>query len=186
MAYNYFPVGYQPYPNVYQNQMQGQMQAQNQMQNQMQMQNGGYYPVRSEEEARNWYVQPGNILTFFDETKPYCYKKAMGLSPLDRPVFEKYRIVKEEVVETQSEPILEAKDGNGNNPLFDKLNGDISMMQKEINDLKNNMKRMEEQYESYAAKSTAAPTTTHADVLQDAAESGTDLRANGSAAGNAK
>lgn len=185
MVYNYFPAGYQPaYPNAYQNQMQSQMQAQNQMQNQMQMQNGGYFPVRSEEEARNWYVQPGNILTFFDETKPYCYKKAMGLSPLDRPVFEKYRIVKEDDAETQPEPIKEPKTNQVYTSLADKINGEISMMQKEINSLKNELKRMEEQYESYATKSTAAPATAHADISKNAAESGANLRTNGGAAGN--
>lgn len=177
MAYNnYFPVNYQPfYPNQIQNQQMQQNVYQNQMQNQIQMQNGGYWPVRSEDEARNWPVQPGNILTFFDETKPYCYKKAMGLSPLDRPVFEKYRIVKEDASETQTESFSEPKPEQANTSLTDKINSEIEQMQIEIDNLKLSIKGLEERYESKSI---------NADVSNIATKSDANTRTDGSDTGN--
>lgn len=59
--------------------------------------------VRSEAEARNYPVGFGNNVLFKDETAPYVYSKTMGFSQLDKPQFEKYRLVKEEVEETKPE-----------------------------------------------------------------------------------
>ena len=55
--------------------------------------------VRSEMEARNYPVAYGNSVTFKDETAPYVYSKTMGFSQLDKPIFEKYRLIKEEAEE---------------------------------------------------------------------------------------
>ncbi len=52
--------------------------------------------VRSEAEARNYPVGYGNSVTFKDETSPYMYCKTMGFSQLDKPIFEKFRLTKEE------------------------------------------------------------------------------------------
>jgi hypothetical protein len=41
-------------------------------------------------------VAPGNSLIFIDENAPFCYTKTVDTSQLDRPKFEKYRLVKEE------------------------------------------------------------------------------------------
>lgn len=57
--------------------------------------------VQSEQEGRNYPVAPGNNVIFKNETAPYMYSKTMGNSPFDPPVFEKYRLVKED--ETESE-----------------------------------------------------------------------------------
>ena len=59
----------------------------------------GFVMVRNEQEARNYPVAYGNSVTFKDESAPYIYSKTMGFSQLDRPVFEKYKLVKEEVRE---------------------------------------------------------------------------------------
>lgn len=83
MAYN-FPVGYQSY---FPYQQQGFQQTN-------QIQSGGLVSVRSVEEAYNYPVAPGNSITFKDETQPYVYTKTKGFSPLEQPVFEKYRLVK--------------------------------------------------------------------------------------------
>ena len=92
MAYPYYPATYNPGFNPYLQQMnQQQMQPQNQ-----QIQNGGLVSVRSEEEARNYPVAPGNSVTFKNESAPFVYTKTMGFSQLDRPVFERFRLVKEE------------------------------------------------------------------------------------------
>ena len=118
MAYNnYFPATYQPMyygqQNPYYQQMQQQqamMQQNQQMQNaqqqSQQMQQptiqSGFVLVQSEQEARSYPVAPGNSITFKDESQPYCYVKTMGFNQLDRPVFEKYRLVKEDA---PSEPL---------------------------------------------------------------------------------
>lgn len=95
----YFPANYQP---AYQQPMQQPtpQQAQAMQQPNMpmpnQIQNGGFVTVRSEAEARNYPVAPGNSVTFKHETAPYCYTKTMGFSQFEAPRFEKYKLVKEE------------------------------------------------------------------------------------------
>ena len=64
----------------------------------------GLVNVRSEIEARSYPIAPGNSVTFKDETAPYVYTKTMGFSPLDQPVFEKYRLVKEGAEMPVNEP----------------------------------------------------------------------------------
>ena len=58
--------------------------------------------VQSEQEARQYPVSPGNSVTFIDENAPYCYSKSMGFSQLEPPVFEKYRLVKEDANSVQN------------------------------------------------------------------------------------
>ena len=113
MAYNNgFPTPYQPnfyglnnpyYQNTMMQQQMMQNQALMQQQNaqaqqaqQQQIQQSGFVLVRSEDEARNYPVAPGNSITFKDESRDYCYVKSMGFNQLDRPVFERYRMVKED------------------------------------------------------------------------------------------
>lgn len=88
MAFNYYPNFYQP-----------QMQMPAQMQNQQPQMSSGFVSVRCEEEARNYPVAFGNSVTFKDENAPYVYTKTMGFSQLDRPIFDKYKLVKEQAEE---------------------------------------------------------------------------------------
>ena len=71
-----------------------QQTAQPGYQQNSQIQSGGLVSVRSMEEAFNYPVAPGNSITFKDETQPFVYTKTKGFSPLEQPVFEKYRLVK--------------------------------------------------------------------------------------------
>lgn len=90
MAYNpYFPYYSQQY----------------QPQQSQQIQSTGLISVRSIDEAMRYPVAPGNSVTFKDETAPYVYTKTMGFSQFDRPVFEKYRIIKEETEEETKEEV---------------------------------------------------------------------------------
>lgn len=101
-----FPVGYQPYnpypyPQYQQPQYQqpGQtVQTPGQQPAQPPIQNGGFIPVRSIDEARNWPIAPGNSITFKDESAPYIYTKTMSYNQLETPRFEKFRLVKEEEI----------------------------------------------------------------------------------------
>lgn len=103
-----------------------------QQQQQLQPQNGGFVTVRSEAEARNYHVGYGNSVTFKDETAPYIYSKTMGYSQLDVPVFEKYKLVKEEAQEAKSEP----KPSEADNSALDKLKAEIGQIWSEIEALK--------------------------------------------------
>ena len=93
MAYNNgFPVNYQ----YYQQPMQPvQMMPQMQQQQQYQV-NNGFVRVRNENEARTYFVAPGNSVTFIDDDSRYIFTKTVNMGQLDRPIFEKYRLVKEE------------------------------------------------------------------------------------------
>ena len=81
------------------------------------------------EEARNYPVAPGNSVTFKDETSPYVYTKTQGFSQLDRPVFEKYRLVKEE----------DAPDVQPNVHEQYALQSDLELIRKEIAELRKSM-----------------------------------------------
>jgi len=100
MAYPYFPqMTYQPNyygASPFQPQMAQQTAPVQQQTVQPQIQNGGFISVANIEVARNWPIAPGNSVTFKDENAPYVYTKTMGFSQLDRPIFEVYRLVKEE------------------------------------------------------------------------------------------
>ena len=108
-----------PYQNYYQYQPQQPMPQPTQ-----QIQNGGFVSVRSEEEAMNYPVAHGMSVTFKDETAPYIYTKTMGFSQMDRPLFEKFKLIKEE----ESEPIKVDK--------VDKVASEIEALWGEINALK--------------------------------------------------
>lgn len=96
-------------PQFVQQQMPQQMPQQMQMPQQQvpmnqQMQSGGFMSVRSEQEARNYPVAPGNVMTFKIENQPIVCEKAQGFSQLEGPVFNKYRLVKEDEVAVAEEP----------------------------------------------------------------------------------
>lgn len=72
--------------------------------NSYQQPNSGLISVRSEMEARNYPIAPGNSVIFKNENEPYIYTKTMGFSQLDHPVFERYRVVREEAQSVPEEP----------------------------------------------------------------------------------
>lgn len=115
------------YPNYFQPQQMPQMPM-NQPQPPQVQQASGFVSVRSEAEARNYPVAYGNSVTFKDETSPYIYTKTMGFSQLDRPIFDKYKLVKEDA----SEPVqTETKDAR-----FGDIEAEIGRIWQAIDDLK--------------------------------------------------
>ena len=102
----------------------------NQMQPQMQSQQNGFVSVRSEQEARAYPVAYGNSVTMKDEPAPYIYTKSMGFSQLDRPIFDKYKLVKEETAPEA--------------PECPKSGEELEEMKKDIAELKEALKRMQE------------------------------------------
>lgn len=154
MAYNsYYPVTYQPnyYSNPYQPQYQPQMIQQPQQQTpsaqrmpQPAIQQSGFVLVQSEQEARAYPVAPGNSITFKDESQPYCYVKTMGFNQLDRPVFERYRLVKEETPSEVAEAHISANTAQEGKDIPYALKSDIEALRGEIDDLRGRLKAQAE------------------------------------------
>lgn len=103
-----------------------------------QIQNGGFVPAPSEDFARNYPVAPGTSVSFRDEKLPYVYTKTMGYSPLDNPVFEKFRLVKEnqEQPAENAEPVQYVLKAD-----FDALCDEVKYLRNELNKRKNFDKR---------------------------------------------
>ena len=99
-----------------------QMQAQNMQQN------TGFVMVRNEAEARNYPVGYGNSVTFKDESAPFVYTKTMGYSQMQPPVFEKYRLVKEEIEETVPDAQAENR--------YDEIKDEIAKIWAELDEMK--------------------------------------------------
>lgn len=97
MTYPFYPYVNSGNPQLMPN-VQPQM-AQMPQQIQQQQSNNSFVGVASEQDARIYPVAPGTSVTFRNETDPTLfYAKTMGNSPLDTPIFEKYRLVKEDSV----------------------------------------------------------------------------------------
>lgn len=128
-------MAYSNYPNYYFPQMQIPVQQQTQAV-QQQVQSSGFVSVRSETEARNYPVAYGNSVTFKDETAPYIYTKTMGFSQLDRPVFDKYKLVKEEASDFAQNGHNNAEDIKNNKTTLENMKGEIKAIWDEIEALK--------------------------------------------------
>ena len=128
MPYPYYPQSFQQnYPQTMPQQAPSQMQ----------MQNGGFIPVPSEDVARNYPVAPGNSVTFKNENAPYVYTKTMGFSQLDRPIFEKYKLVREEDAPQPPQPPLnEKKEGEADSKTMDEIKEQIEALWGEIDAIK--------------------------------------------------
>lgn len=164
MAFNNF---YSPYQNAYNPYQQYQPNFQQQMQNQsnyqqsqqpiqnQQIQNGGFVSVHNENEARNYPIAPGNSVTFKDENAPYVYTKTQGFSQLDRPVFEKYRLVKEEEYQpqqvAQNAPTGAEKTEQANNTDY-ALKSDLRALWDEIETLKKRIPKAKEEIKNKIGK----------------------------------
>ena len=99
--------------------------------------NGGFVPVRNEAEARNYPVAYGNSITFKDENAPYIYVKTMGFSQLDRPMFEKFKLVREaDAPVASSEPHTDNTDAKAINTTIDEVKAEIGRIWSEIQVIK--------------------------------------------------
>lgn len=132
MAYQYYQ-----YPVYNQAALQQLQNLQQSQQNQQpQIQTNGIISVRSIDEARTYPVAPGNSLTFKHETAPYIYTKTLGFSQLDQPIFEVFRLEKEDFSES---PKTALEQPIGQFLTIDEANvlkGDIEALKQEIQFLK--------------------------------------------------
>ena len=135
--YPYNPMYYQPQQNV-------QTQS-------PQIQNGGFVMVKSVNEAMNYPVAPGNSVTFKIEGQPYICSKTLGFSQLDQPIFEKYRLVKEENINDSVEKINDNPKTEIENkkPTIEYLTlEDASKITNELNNLREEVDFLKEYIES--------------------------------------
>lgn len=104
-GYNYFPNYYsglyqpipQPVPQmpVMQQPVPQSVQQQPVQAPQPEIRQNGFIRVKNEAEVDAYPIAPGNSVTFIHETEPFVFVKTLGFSQFDRPVKEKYRLVKE-------------------------------------------------------------------------------------------
>lgn len=130
-----YPYNQMPIPVPLQNQYQ-QPANQPQPQTQPQIQNGGFVSVQNEAIARNYPVAPGNSITFKDENAPYVYTKTMGFSQLDRPIFEKFKLVKEDVAEASNLPQNDPLKDDTMSETIESIKGEIKAIWNEIDGIK--------------------------------------------------
>ena len=119
------------YPFFMQNQM---------MQNAQQAQVNSLITVPSEAAARNYPVAYGHSVILKDETAPYIYSKTMGFSQLDKPVFEKYKLIKEETTEV----VPAVNDEFDMKFRFDEIDRQMKTMWAEIESLRGKRRRNDE------------------------------------------
>ena len=96
--YPQYLMPYVQYPYAQQMPMQPQ-QSQQSQQSSPPIQNAGFILVRSEEEAYRYPVASGNCMTFKVENEPIVIEKSMSFSQLDNPKIDRYRLVREDIVE---------------------------------------------------------------------------------------
>lgn len=95
--YPQYPVSYMPYPYPqYPMQMQSQ---QAQPQQTQQLQSAGFILIPTEEDAYRYPVALGKCMTFKVENEPIVIEKSMSFSQLENPRIDRYRLVREDVVE---------------------------------------------------------------------------------------
>lgn len=70
-------------------------------QGQQTVQSGGFVTVQNEDEAKAYPVAHGASVTFRDENQPYIYTKTLGFGQFDTPIFEKYKLTKENTQDTR-------------------------------------------------------------------------------------
>lgn len=86
MNYGYFPSGYNTYGQSYPPNLPMQQMQQSQVTT--------FINVPSEDAAYRWNVAPNSTANFINENQGCLYKKSVGMSILEPPVFEVFDIVK--------------------------------------------------------------------------------------------
>ena len=128
MAYPYYQ-NYGNYNPMYYQQPQPQQHNQ-------QIQNGGFVSAPSMDYARSYPVAPGNSVTFKIESQPYICTKTLGFSQLDQPIFEVFKLVKEEHAEAPTTTLEESGVQFFTVDEGSALKGEIEALKQEIQFLK--------------------------------------------------
>lgn len=107
MVYPYYPT-FNNY-SAYQQPYQPQPQTGNSPQAKTQI----VVRVPNYDAVKNFYVEPGNPVTFFDDNAPFCYVKSGGASPVDPPKIRVFELVERTGTETsKNSDLSEGIQGN--------------------------------------------------------------------------
>jgi len=128
----YYPQYVQPQPVVMPQPATQQVQNQPVQPQTPPIQNSGFVLTMSEDEAYRYPVAPGHCVTCKVVNKPIVIEKSMSFSQLDNPKIDRYRLVKEEVVDEpkQVEPV-EVKES-----ATDELKAEIDALRQDIEGIK--------------------------------------------------
>ena len=119
-----------PYPQMMQTQPQPQVS-----QNTQPLQNAGFIMVSSEDEAYRYPVALGKCMTFKVENEPIVIEKSMSYSQLENPKIDRYRLVREDVVDAPK-PIEAVEVDNSND--YD-IKDELQAIRSEIEGIKNKL-----------------------------------------------
>lgn len=125
--YPQYPMSYLPYPYA-----QYPMQTQPQQTQQNQLQSAGFILVPTEEDAYRYPVALGKCMTFKVENEPIVIEKSMSFSQLETPRIDRYRLVREDVVE-EPKPIEEIVPEQSYN---DELKEELQAIRRDIEGIK--------------------------------------------------
>ena len=152
-GYNYFPnyyspSYYQPMPLMQQPVQQPVAQMPQQMQQpvqapQQEIRQNGFVRVRSEEEVDAYPIAPGNSVTFIHETEPFVFVKTLGFSQFDRPIKEKYRLVRE-TPESANKAVSDPVKENASEPSEYAKAADVAKLQRDVEALRVSVKTLNE------------------------------------------
>ena len=155
---------YQPYPNAYQNPYQPVQNQQSMLQAPQPItqttpqqtaptvQNGDFYVVPNEDAVLRWPVAPGNLVTFKIENQPVLIEKSMGYSKFDSPHYDRFKLVREEMVQTEEKPEPVAVD-----------DGKITALEEQIQALSSEFNTLKEQVSALETKKNGRPKKEDAD-----------------------
>ena len=140
------PQYYSSYFNMTQ---QFQQQPQQFMQQTQREDRYGFINVNNEQQARDWPIAPGNSLTFKDESAPYIYTKTMGLSQFETPIFEKYRLTKEDNPIEKEQSQQDKTEVLNTIQKYDKDNKElISVLENELATVRQDFNTMQQSYQT--------------------------------------
>lgn len=134
MGYPYLTQqGYNPYVQAMMQQYQMPSYGQ-------QAQTTTFYNVPSEDVARRWEVSPNSTARFIDDNKQYVYMKSVGMSILEPPVFERYKLVKD----SEEQPPIEVEKASSVDMSQYMTKSEFESYKTVIDDIQKFMKEMNE------------------------------------------
>ena len=102
-----------------------------------QNQSGGFISVPTEDLVMSYPVEPGKCVTFKIEGKPIVMEKSMSFSQLEAPKIERYRLVKEDAVQSSYKPENNDLDIKPVYDSIDTIKSEIEALWKELEGIKN-------------------------------------------------
>lgn len=98
--------------------------------------------VKHEQEVFNYPVGCGHSVNFKLENGPYLYTKTMGFSQFDKPIIEKYRLLKEDLDSSTS--VDKPVDKPDWTSKFDIMQGSINELETRLSNIQNDVNSLKD------------------------------------------